>query len=659
MSRKKQSNKPTEKRRVAAYVRVSTTRQKTEGDSLEAQQNSINRYLEYRPGPKCEAVNFYVEGGKSAKDQNRPQLQKLKADIAKGEIDTVICVKLDRITRSVLDFADLWEFFAEHGVEFISLHESVDSSTPMGEAMMLIIMVFAQLERKVTGERTKITMLDRANRGLSNGGCKYGYISDPNERGKLIVDPEWAKIIKVNFFDAVERLGSAGAVQSELCRKWKITTPKRETRSGKIMGGKPFTKQQVMRILRNTLYIGRIVWGDVVADNCHEPIISNEQFERVQALLDQTTRHRANRIKSRGRGYTLRGLVRCGCGAVMTPKSATGRNEKFHYYECTRKNHLGRTECDARGIPAEPLEEAVARRVAEIGTSDEARMQIITEALKLIDNKAHDAEKESENVRHRLTTVKAEIGKLVAVLKNSESQVFESIREEMARLETEKQDLEAKLRDLQKAKTPLDQVTAVAKTFVENWHGLGDLLQVMTGDERRTVLEQYVEVIQLKPAADDPKKGTYVMRLFPEAVPVRRTKTGSVLREPHATGDDSGLTESSLVREVGEKAPRGGLNSITGFVDRGTLRINRLHRSPVITIHPSGTPFEPKTSPKRTPKPRPDPLHLPRYYQSLLDSGKFESRAALARFLGVSRARVTQVLRRLEMSDESEKHSEP
>ena len=135
----------------------------------------------------------------------------------------------------------------------------------------------------------------------------------------------------------------------------------------------------------------------------------------------------------------------------MTPKSATGRNGPFHYYECTRKNHLGRTECDARGIPAEPLEEAVARRVAEIGTSDEARMQIITEALKLIDNNAHDAEKESENVRHRLTTVKAEIGKLVAVLKNSESQVFESIRDEMTRLETEKQDLEAKLRDLQKA----------------------------------------------------------------------------------------------------------------------------------------------------------------------------------------------------------------
>lgn len=563
MNRKKQSNQSAEKRRVAAYVRVSTTRQKMEGDSLEAQQNAITRYLKYRTGSECVSVQIYVEGGKSAKDQNRPQLQRLKVDIAKGEIDTVICVKLDRITRSVLDFADLWEFFKKHDVEFISLNENVDSSTPMGEAMMLIIMVFAQLERKVTGERTRVTMLDRAHRGLSNGGCKYGYIPDPDGRGKLIPDPEWAKIIKEYFFDAVERLGSAGAVQSELCRKWKITVPKRGTRSGKLIGGKPFTKQQVMRILRNPLYIGQINWGGVSTEGCHEPIVGKEQFERVQALLNQTTKYKSNRTTSRSRPYTLRGLVRCGCGAAMTPKSATGRNGKFHYYECTRKNHFGRTECDARGIPAEPLEEAVVARVAEIGTSDETRMQIITEALKLIDSNAHEAERESEGVRHRLTTVKAEIGKLVNVLKNSESQVFDSIRDEMSQLEAEKRGLETRLRELREKKIPLDQVTALAKTFIESWKGLGDLLQDITGDERHTLLEQFVEVIQMMPSADDAKRGTYKIRLFPEAVPVRPTRNGANRVKPHGIGDDPVLTESSLVREVDEKAPRLGFEPRT------------------------------------------------------------------------------------------------
>lgn len=564
MAKKKKREERRQKLRIAFYIRVSCSRQVSEGDSLEAQQNAMYRLIEDRKqldGWEVESVTPYIEAGRSGKDMNRPQMQKLQADVRDGKIDIVIAFKIDRVSRSVRDFLNLWHFFEEHNVELVILKEKFDTSHPAGEFLMVILLGFAQMERRVIGERTQAVMEDRASRGLSNGGCRYGYKSDPEERGKLIPDSEWAKIIKENFFDAVERLGSAGAVQRELIERWNITVPKRDTRSGKVIGGKPFTKQQVMRILRNPLYIGRITWGDVVTENCHEPIISKEQFERVQAILDQTRKHRSNRTTGRGRDYTLRGLVRCRCGAVMTPKCATGRNGKHRYYECTRKNHQGRTECDAKGIPAEPLEEAVAARVAEIGTSDNARMQIITEALKLVDSNAHLAEQESEGVRNRLTTVKSEIGRLVTVLKNSGDQAFESIREEMARLETEKRELEAKLRELQARKTPLDEVTARAKTFIENWQGLGDLLSDITGDERRKLLEQFIEVIHLTPDRDDPKKGTYVMRLFPEAV--RRTRNGANREETLGTGDDPVLTESSLVREEGEKAPRLGLEPKT------------------------------------------------------------------------------------------------
>ena len=345
-----------------------------------------------------------------------------------------------------------------------------------------------------------------------------------------------------------------------------------------------------MRILRNPLYIGQIIWGEIVRENCHEPLISKVQFERVQVILDQTTKHRSNRTAGRGRDYTLRGLVRCRCGAVMTPKSATGRNGKHRYYECTRKSHLGRTECGARGIPAEPLEAAVVARVAEIGTSEDARMQIITEALKLVDSNAHLAEKEAENVRNRRAVVKAEISRLVAVLKKSGDQVFESIREEMARLETEKRELDEKLRELQARKTPLDEVTARAKTFIENWKGLGELLSDITGDERRKLLEQFVEVIQLTPDRDDPKKGTYVMRLFPEAV--RRVRNGAHREETLGTGDDPVLTESSLVREEGEKDPRVGFEPTTYRLTAGRSTVelsgnalNRRKRLPSVTTH--------------------------------------------------------------------------
>lgn len=562
MSTNKRKKSPVTKRRVAAYIRVSTQRQKTEGDSLDAQQNEITRFLKGREqmrGWEIESTRFYIDAGRSAKDQNRPQLQKLRADIAKGEIDTVVCFKLDRITRSILDFADLWEFFAQHGVEFISLNEDVDSTTAMGKAMLMIIMVFAQLEREVTGERTLATMQDRISRGLWNGGYIYGYVPDPNGSGKLVPNPEWAMIIKERFFEALERLGSVGAVQRELSEKWKLTVAKHKARSGRIVGGDPFTKQQVSRILRNPIYIGRLTWGDMAQDNCHEPIVSKELFERVQRLLDMTTMRRTNQRKSRGRGYPLRGLVRCTCGAMMTPKGAHGRNEKYHYYECTRKNHLGRAACSALGIPAEPLEEAVATRVAELGTNEEARRQIITEALKLIDSNAQAAERESPLVRNRLTGVKAEIGRLIAVLKELGTQALDSIRDELARLEQEKQDLQIRLDGLQQQKTPWDQMMDLAKKFIENWSGLGELLEHATGDEQRAVLEQYVEVIQLRPMGSDGKSGTYVLRLFPEATPIRDGVGGVHPMSAENANGDPVLTESPSVREVSEKAPPPGL----------------------------------------------------------------------------------------------------
>ena len=135
-------------------------------------------------------------------------------------------------------------------------------------------------------------------------------------------------------------------------------------------------------------------------------------------------------------------------------------------------------------------------------------------------------------------------------------------------------------------------------------------------------------------------------RLFPEAV--RRTRHGANREETHRTGNDPVLTESSLVREVSEKAPRAGRHSHRAFVELGSFAVSRLRPAPIFTLFAWNAPPSPRVSRLEPDKPGPDPLRLARYYQSLLDSGKFESRAALARFIGVSRARMTQVLNRLE-----------
>lgn len=214
------------KRCIAAYIRVSTQRQAIEGDSLEAQQTAIRRYVEARPseeGWDVKEIEYFIHAGRSAKDQKRPQLQRLRAAIESGTINTVIVTKLDRITRSVTDFADLLDFFRHHDVDFNSVREAMDTSQAMGRAMLAIIMVFARLERETTAERTRAIMEDRVECGLWNGGKTCGYGTD--DEGRLAAEPEWAEIIRTEFFDAVERLGPDGAVRRSLREKG-IKSPK-------------------------------------------------------------------------------------------------------------------------------------------------------------------------------------------------------------------------------------------------------------------------------------------------------------------------------------------------------------------------------------------------------------------------------------------------
>lgn len=262
MRKKRVSASKRSRLRVAGYVRVSSQRQAIDGDSLTAQRHEIEREVESRKRWEdwdVQSLNFYVDAGKSAKDTNRPELQRLIRDIEAGCVNIVVCCNLDRITRSMKNFVELWELFDRHNVDVICLRQKFDTSTPNGKAMLRSMMVFAELERDMTAERTFSTMLDRADRDCWNGGHVLGYVSDPQERGKLILDEVGAGIVR-RIFNLFEELGSAGAVTRKL-NDLGIRYPAYETRSGRGRGGKSFVKQKVIGILRNRIYLGEIRWG--------------------------------------------------------------------------------------------------------------------------------------------------------------------------------------------------------------------------------------------------------------------------------------------------------------------------------------------------------------------------------------------------------------
>ena len=234
--------------KCAIYIRVSTPRQADIDDgSLDTQEARLKGYIDYENrhnDKEWEIVDIYREEGRSAKNLKRPEFQRMMDDIDRGKINTVVIWKIDRLTRSIKDFSFVWETFQNKGIQLISLNEKFDTSVAIGRAMLSIILVFAQLEREQTGERTTVTMQYRAEQGLRNGGRVIGYDLDPENKGILKINKKQAEIVKKTF-DLCIKTGSAGQAQRILTEKG-YRMPVYESRRGQKHGGTTFNKQAII-----------------------------------------------------------------------------------------------------------------------------------------------------------------------------------------------------------------------------------------------------------------------------------------------------------------------------------------------------------------------------------------------------------------------------
>ena len=247
------------------YARVSTERQSEIRDgSLDTQISRLNNYLSYRNSSgskeKWRAFDIYREEGRSGKNTDRPELQRLLSDLKEGKVDTVICTKLDRITRSLIDFYKMNETFDKHHAEFISLEENFDTSTPMGKAMLKITLVFAELEREQTSKRTSDKMQWRAEQGFWNGGQILGY--DLIDK-KLVVNPKEVRLVKLMFEKYIE-LGSVLQAAEWLNSHGYRTKEYISRRKGNKKGGNRFFNAYVSQKLTSRVYLGQIEYKDQI-----------------------------------------------------------------------------------------------------------------------------------------------------------------------------------------------------------------------------------------------------------------------------------------------------------------------------------------------------------------------------------------------------------
>jgi DNA invertase Pin-like site-specific DNA recombinase len=314
--------------RCAIYTRKSTEHNlDLEFNSLDAQREACEAYIKSQAHEGWRLIPArYDDGAFSGASLDRPALQDLLAEVRSGKIGVIVVYKVDRLTRSLADFAKLVELFDQHAVSFVSVTQSFNTTSSMGRLTLNVLLSFAQFEREVIGERVRDKIAASKRKGIWVGGSvPLGYTSINK---KLVVVPEEAETVRLIFREYLE-LCSIRALVEDLDRKG-IRTRRRTLSDGQTRGGIRFGVGPLAHLLRNRFYVGEVVYRGAVHPGEHEPILDRTLFEAVQAKLTASAANRHLRIRTSP--AILAGRIFDDRGNRMTPTHANKRGVRYRYY---------------------------------------------------------------------------------------------------------------------------------------------------------------------------------------------------------------------------------------------------------------------------------------------------------------------------------------
>ncbi|MCC2980810.1 recombinase family protein [Sphingomonas sp. IC4-52] len=351
--------------RCAIYTRKSSDEGlEQDFNSLDAQREACSAYIRSQAAQGwVELAERYDDGGFSGGTLDRPALKRLLGNVAARHIDVVLVYKVDRLSRSLFDFAKLVEAFEKAEASFASITQALNTTSSMGRLTLNMLLSFAQFEREITAERIRDKLAASKAKGMWMGGVSpLGYRA---EGRSLEIIEEHAALVR-HVFARYLALGSVRQLEAEL-KNGGVVAPRRTTASGKIMGGVPFTRGMLYLMLRRVVYTGRIAHRDKIYPGNHPAIVDDETFDRVQAMLAD---HRQGQPRTRkARPSLLAGKLvdQASQPLIATHATKTGANGKtvrYRYY-VSEKLHHKRSDSGMR-IPALNLEALVAERVATL-----------------------------------------------------------------------------------------------------------------------------------------------------------------------------------------------------------------------------------------------------------------------------------------------------
>jgi site-specific DNA recombinase len=314
--------------RCAIYTRKSTEYNlELAFNSLDAQREACEAYIRSQAHEGWRLIpGRYDDGAFSGASLERPALQRLLADVRAGKINIVLVYKVDRLTRSLADFAKLIELFDAHGVSFVSVTQSFNTSSSMGRLTLNVLLSFAQFERELIGERVRDKIAASKRKGIWVGGpVPLGYAAVDK---KILVVPAEAEAVRTIFARYLE-LGSMRALAQDLDRRGIRSKPRRLS-TGRTIGGGRFGVGALAHLLKNRFYIGEVVYHGDIHRGEHEPILDSGLFQAVQAKLAAQAVER--RCRLRGSPAILSGRLFDDRGNRMSPTSSNKRGARYRYY---------------------------------------------------------------------------------------------------------------------------------------------------------------------------------------------------------------------------------------------------------------------------------------------------------------------------------------
>ncbi|MFM8571259.1 MAG: recombinase family protein [Pirellula sp.] len=496
--------------RCAIYTRKSTEDGlEQEFNSLDAQREAGENYIRSQVHEGWEIVpDHYDDGGFTGGNMDRPALRRLLDDIAAGKIECVVVYKVDRLSRSLLDFTRIMEVFDKQSVSFVSVTQQFNTTHSMGRLTLNILLSFAQFEREIISERIRDKIAAQRRKGKWYGGIPVlGYDVDrTSPSAKLVVNEQEAIQVR-KIFSLYLELGSLTPVIEDLeSRDWR--TKLWRTKKGQQRGGRSFDKGALYSLLTNPLYVGSIKHKSERFEGEHPAIIEKEIFDQVQRQLNKNGRGKGNRLINKY-GALLKGLVYCkACGYAMVHTFTSRQSKRYRYYTCCKAIKQGWKSCPTKSVPAGELENVVVEQIRCIAEDRSLVDDVYVQACTEHRSELAQLKEQSEQLEHQLARDHSQITRL-ATRRDPTSATTSTIADLHERIASNEQ----LLRETRDRQEELDSQQISHQEVLDAFRDFGKIWNVLSAYERAKIVSLLVARVEF-----DVSDSTVSISFHPSAI---------------------------------------------------------------------------------------------------------------------------------------------